>query len=177
MNGRAAPAILDHLSALADTILEVTLEEAARDLGSRTSDRPNQLGTPDGGNDAHADRLTAAISGASALLVVTPACGAGLSPELANAVEWTSHPRVRERLAGKPVAIMGATSTSEDTEACELQVSDALRFRDANVVSGPDVRVSGADSRTDERGRLTGQHIRSSVRELLDRLGEQAQAV
>ena len=130
----------------------------------------------DGREAAHAERLSRAIDQAGALLFVTPACGAGLSPELANAVEWTSHPQVRERLAGKPVAIMGATSTSEDTEACELQVGDSLRLRDAHVVSGPDVRVSDAERQTGDDGLLTGSHVRSSVSELLARLMEQAEA-
>ena len=137
---------------------------------------PDFDASEDGREAAHAERLSEAIDRAGALLFVTPACGAGLSPELANVVDWTSHPRVRERLAGKPVAVMGATSTTEDTEACELQVGDSLRLRDARVVSGPEVRVSDAERQTGEDGLLTGGDVRSSVRALLGHLMEQAEA-
>ena len=52
--------------------------------------------------------LRRAIAGADALLVVTPEYNGGMSGVLKNALDWASRGPVR-LLAGKPVAVMGAS--------------------------------------------------------------------
>src|SRR3954470_2084520 len=54
--------------------------------------------------------LKEAIRRADGLVIATPEYNRGLPGVLKNAIDWASRPALASPLAGKPVAIMGATT-------------------------------------------------------------------
>src|SRR5215208_5075400 len=55
-------------------------------------------------------RLKRAIAEADALLIAAPEHNHGIPGVLQNAIDWASRPGLASPLAGKPVAIMGAST-------------------------------------------------------------------
>jgi chromate reductase len=86
---------------------------------------------------------------------------------LKNAIDWASRPALASPLAGKPVAIMGATTGFAGTARAQQQLRDALEFPGALVVQQPEVLVSEAYLRFDENGELVDEETRAEIRELL----------
>ncbi len=55
-------------------------------------------------------RLRGAIAGADAVLVVTPEYNGSIPGQLKNALDWVSRPAGASQLAGKPAAVLGAST-------------------------------------------------------------------
>ena len=72
--------------------------------------------------------LKDAIREADALLIATPEYNRGVPGGLKNAVDWASRPPLGSPLAGKPVALMGATTGRGGTALAQQQLREALEF-------------------------------------------------
>ena len=111
--------------------------------------------------------LKDAIRQADAILIATPEYNRGIPGVLKNAIDWASRPALASPLAGKPVAIMGATTGFAGTARAQQQLRDALEFPGALVVQRPEVLVSEAYLRFDEHGELVDEETRAEIAELL----------
>ena len=118
--------------------------------------------------------LKGAIRNADALLIATPEYNRGVPGVLKNAVDWASRPPLGSPLAGKPVAIMGASTGRGGTARAQEQLRDALEFPLASVLAEPEVLVPEAYMRFDEHGRLVDEETRKQLAGLLAALGEAA---
>jgi chromate reductase len=114
--------------------------------------------------------LKEAIRDADALLIATPEYNRGLPGVLKNAIDWASRPALASPLAGKPVAIMGATTGFAGTARAQQQLRDALEFPGAVVLQQPEVLVSEAYLRFDEHGDLVDEQTREEISALLGAL-------
>jgi chromate reductase len=121
--------------------------------------------------------LKDAIRGADALLIATPEYNRGIPGVLKNAVDWASRPPLASPLAGKPVAIMGASTGRGGTARAQEQLRAALEFSRANVVEQPELLVPEAFMRFDDHGELVDPGIRAELAELVDTLVQVAGGV
>jgi chromate reductase len=121
--------------------------------------------------------LKDSIREADALLIATPEYNRGVPGGLKNAVDWASRPPLGSPLAGKPVALMGASTGRGGTALAQQQLREALEFPRAVVLDEPQVFVPEAYMHFDERGELADDSIRAEIAELLDTLAHVAGGV
>ena len=114
--------------------------------------------------------LKDAIRAADAIVIATPEYNRGIPGVLKNAIDWASRPALASPLAGKPVAIMGATTGFAGTARAQQQLRDALEFPGAVVVQQPEVLVSEAYLRFDKNGELVDEQTRDEISALLAEL-------
>jgi chromate reductase, NAD(P)H dehydrogenase (quinone) len=129
------------------------------------------------GDPAPVAELKNAIRAADAVLIATPEYNRGIPGVLKNAVDWASRPPLASPLAGKPVAIMGASTGRGGTARAQEQLRTALEFSRAAVLAQPEVLVPEAFMRFDDNGRLTDEEARLAVSGLLEELVRAAGAV
>lgn len=97
--------------------------------------------------------FVAAVHAADALLVATPEYNQSIPGTLKNALDWLSRGADADRLAGKPVAVAGATVGPWGTRLAQAHLRHVLGVIGLRVV-GPSLFVAGAASRWDaEAGR------------------------
>ena len=121
--------------------------------------------------------LKDAIREADALLIATPEYNRGVPGGLKNAVDWASRPALASPFAGKPVALMGASTGRGGTALAQQQLREALEFPRAVVLDEPQVFVPEAYMHFDERGELADESIRAEIAELLETLAHVAGGV
>jgi chromate reductase, NAD(P)H dehydrogenase (quinone) len=119
--------------------------------------------------------LKEAIRSADALLIATPEYNRGVPGVLKNAIDWASRPPLGSPLAGKPVAIMGASTGRGGTARAQEQLRSALEYSRANALAQPEVLVPEAYLRFDEQGQLVDEETRTRVRAMLEALSARAQ--
>jgi chromate reductase len=114
--------------------------------------------------------LKNAIRRADGLVIATPEYNRGIAGGLKNAIDWASRPALASPLAGKPVAIMGASTGRSGTARAQQQLRDALGFPRAVVLEEPEVLVPEAYLHFDEHGELVDEETRERIAELLAEL-------
>src|SRR3954453_19014619 len=114
--------------------------------------------------------LKDAIREADALLIATPEYNRGMPGGLKNAVDWASRPPLGSPLAGKPVALLGASTGRGATALAQQQLRQALEFPRAIVLGEPQVLVPEAYLHFDEHGDLADEGIGAELAELIDTL-------
>jgi chromate reductase len=122
------------------------------------------------GDPAPVTELKEAIQRADALLIATPEYNRGVPGGLKNAIDWASRPALASPLAGKHVAIMGASTGLGGTARAQQQLRDALEFPGAIILQRPEVLVPEAFMRFDEHGELVDEETRREIAELLESL-------
>ena len=126
------------------------------------------------GDPAPVVALKRAISDADALLLVSPEYNHGTSGVLKNALDWASRPALASPLAGKPVALAGASTGMGATARAQEQLRQALAFPRAVVVPEPQLRVAQAYAKFDGDGRLIDAGTRAQLVALLEALRQAA---
>jgi chromate reductase len=129
------------------------------------------------GDPAPVTELKDAVRAADALLIATPEYNRGIPGALKNAIDWASRPPLASPLAGKPVAIMGASTGRGGTARAQEQLRTALEYSRAAVLAQPAVLVPEAFLLFDEDGRLVDEETRAAVAELLTTLARAGGAV
>ena len=110
-----------------------------------------------------------AIRAADALLISTPEYNYSISGVLKNAIDWASRPP-EPPLAGKPLAIMGASGGLSGTMRAQYHLRQICVFVDVLPLNKPEVMVRSAADKFDPSGRLTDEDTRAHVRRLLEAL-------
>jgi chromate reductase len=106
------------------------------------------------------------IEDADGLLIATPEYNYGIPGVLKNAIDWVSRPGFKSVLAGKPVAILGASPGMVGTARAQAQLKQVLLSTLCEVFPYPEVLVARAHERF-EGGRLQDEDTRKIVREML----------
>lgn len=90
------------------------------------------------------------IRSADAMILATPEYNFGVPGPVKNFIDWASRPPGRSPLAGKPVALIGAsTGRVGGTVQCQSQLRVTLAALGAHVLPSPSVLVSEAGTKFD----------------------------
>ncbi|HEX9580663.1 MAG TPA: NAD(P)H-dependent oxidoreductase [Gemmatimonadales bacterium] len=108
------------------------------------------------------------IKAADALLIASTEYNFSVSGVLKNAIDWASRPPTASPLAGKPAALMGASTSRMGTVRSQLHLRQILGSTDTLVLTSPYVHVSQPRDKFDADGRLTDEVTRKQVTALLE---------
>jgi chromate reductase len=111
--------------------------------------------------------MQAALRDAGAVLVVTPEYDHSVPGVLKNAIDWASRPPGKSALAGKVVAIAGASPGPMGTVRAQMDLRRILATAGALVVPSPEVLVANASQKFDADGRLVDEATRKYLGKLL----------
>ena len=109
------------------------------------------------------------IAAADALLIATPEYNHSVPGVLKNAIDWVSRPPAQP-LAGKPVAILGATTGAFGTVRAQAHLRQTLVGLGMLPLGKPDVLIASAQERFDGTGRLVDEPTRQMIAGLLEAL-------
>lgn len=112
------------------------------------------------------------IRAADAILFVTPEYNYSVPGLLKNAIDWASRPYGDSAWNGKPVAIMGASAGAFGTARAQYHLRQMFVFLNMFPINRPEVMITNAAARFDERGNLTDQATNDLIRQLLQSLVE-----
>ena len=106
------------------------------------------------------------IRAADALLIATPEYNYSVPGVLKNAIDWASR-APDQPLAGKPIAIMGATPGGFGTTRSQHHLRQVFIGVGSSVLPRPEVMVPGAGSKFDDKGELKDEATKKFVADLL----------
>lgn len=121
------------------------------------------------GDPASVAAFKGAVGAADGLLIATPEYNDGIPAVLTNAVDWGSRLPGRSPLAGKPVALMGASPSQVGTARAQLHLRQILGHAQARVLPPPELLLARAHERFDSELRLTDESTRRVLASLLER--------
>jgi chromate reductase, NAD(P)H dehydrogenase (quinone) len=119
------------------------------------------------------ERLRDAVAGADAILIATPEYNSSVPGQLKNAIDWASRPRGAASIAGKPVAVIGASTGSFGGVWAQAELRRVLATAGARVVED-ELAVPRAHARLANGGRLLDDELRERAQALLDALRAEA---
>jgi chromate reductase len=124
----------------------------------------------DAARPASVERLRGAVADADAVLIATPEYNHSVPGVLQNALDWASRPAGRSPFAGKPVAIMGASTGALGAVRAQQQLKLVLLSMLALPLPHPGVAVGHVAEKLDAAGRLTHAPTRQFVAAFLGEL-------
>ena len=110
-----------------------------------------------------------ALREADGLLIATPEYNDGIPGVLTTAIDWGSRLPGRAPLAGKPVALMGASPSQVGTARAQHHLRQLLGHVHALVLPPPELLIARAHERFDSDLRLTDESTRKILGDLLVR--------
>ncbi|HZN99152.1 MAG TPA: NAD(P)H-dependent oxidoreductase [Gemmatimonadales bacterium] len=114
-------------------------------------------------------RFKTSLRDADGLLIATPEHNDGIPGVLTTAIEWGSRLPGRAPLAGKPVALVGASPSQTGTARAQLHLRQLLGHVRALVLPPPELLIGRAHERFDSNLRLTDESTRKILSDLLVR--------
>jgi chromate reductase len=99
-------------------------------------------------------RLRREVASADGLLIATPEYNQSIPGVLKNAIDWLSRPAPDEVLAGKPVAVIGASAGPWGTRLAQAALRQVLYATESLVLPAPALFVREAKRHFDEAGKL-----------------------
>ncbi len=112
----------------------------------------------------------AKIRAADAILIVTPEYNYSVPGVLKNAIDWASRPPNDNSFAGKPVAVMSASIGMLGGARAQYHLRQSFVYLDMHPINKPEVIVTYAPQKFDEKGNLTDETTKKLIRELLESL-------
>jgi len=119
------------------------------------------------GDPASVEAFKESLADADGLLIATAEHNDGIPGVLTNAVDWGSRLPGRSPLAGKPVALMGASPSQVGTARAQLHLRQILGHAQARVLPPPELLVAKAHERFDLALNLTDETTRRLLADLL----------
>jgi len=121
------------------------------------------------GDPATVAVFKAALREADGILIATPEYNDGIPGVLTNAIDWASRLPGQSPLAGKPVAVMGASPGQIGTARAQLHLRQLLAHAQARTLPPPELIVAAAHTRFDAELQLTHEPTRKVLAALLER--------
>src|SRR4030065_1756844 len=112
----------------------------------------------------------AKIKAADAILIATPEYNYSIPGVLKNAIDWASRPYGDNSFEGKPVAVMSASTGMLGGARAQYQLRQVFVFLNMHPVNRPEVFVTFANQKFDEKGKLTDEKTKEFIKELLEAL-------
>lgn len=157
-NRQLAEAAVD----LAPEGVEVEVFDGLADVPFYNEDVDNDHDRP-----ASAERLRSAAEQADGYLLLSPEYNGTIPAVLKNAIDWLSRPSPDEVLAGKPVAVIGASSGRWGARLAQAALRQVLYATEARVLPAPNLYVREAGRLFDADGRLLDAATREALAALL----------
>jgi chromate reductase, NAD(P)H dehydrogenase (quinone) len=110
------------------------------------------------------------IRAADAILIATPEYNYSIPGFLKNAIDQASRPYGDNALAGKPVAIMGASIGMLGTARAQYHLRQSCVFLNMYPLNQPEMMVPFAQDKIGENGTVTDTKTKEKIRELLQAL-------
>jgi chromate reductase len=107
------------------------------------------------------------IRAADAILIVTPEYNYSIPGVLKNAIDWASRPYGDSAWEGKPVALMGASVGAMGTSRAQYHLRQVFVFLNMYALNRPEVMITNATKRFDEKGNLTDEDTKAHIQKLL----------
>jgi len=107
------------------------------------------------------------IKAADAILIVTPEYNYSIPGVLKNAIDWASRPYGDNSFEGKPVAMMSASIGMLGGARAQYHLRQLFVFLNMYPVNKPEVFVTFAPQKFDDKGRLLDEGARELIRKLL----------
>ena len=162
-------ALLRAAADLAPEGIELRLYERLESLPPYNEDRDTEL------PPVEVAALRRAIGDADAVLLATPEFNGTIPGQLKHAVDWASRPYgSASALWGKPVAVIGASSTDYGAIWAQDHLRKALGIAGARVLE-VELPVGRAQEHFDEDGVLIDLELRDRLEEIVDTLAENSQ--
>ena len=117
------------------------------------------------------------IKESDAILFVTPEYNYSIPGVLKNAIDWGSRPYIDNSWAGKPVAVMGASTSGFGTVRSQMHLRQCFVFLDMHPINRPELMISNAAEKFDENGNLTDDKIKSKIINLIEALRDWARQI
>ena len=105
--------------------------------------------------------LKAAVSGADAVLFVTPEYNHGVPAVLKNGLDWSSRVYPNAPLGGKLVAVIGATPGKDGTSFAQANLRESLSIAGSTVVEAELMLARASDAISD--GVVTSDDLRAQL--------------
>lgn len=112
----------------------------------------------------------AKVKSADAILFVSPEYNYSIPGVLKNAIDWASRPYPDNSWAGKPAAVMGASTGMLGTARMQYHLRQMFVFLDMHTINKPEVMVTFAKDKFDKDGRLTDEMAKKLIAQLLENL-------
>ena len=114
------------------------------------------------------------IRAADAILILTPEYNYSIPGVLKNAIDWASRPYGDSAWEGKPVALMGASVGAQGTSRAQYHLRQVFVFLNMYPLNRPEVMITNAAQRFDEKGNLVDEDTKAHIQKLLAALAEWA---
>jgi chromate reductase len=110
------------------------------------------------------------IKAADAVLIVTPEYNYSIPGVLKNAIDWASRPYGDNAFESKPVAMMSASTGMLGGARAQYHLRQSFVFLNMYAVNKPEVIVTFASQKFDDKGRLLDEKTKELMRDLLENL-------
>jgi chromate reductase len=110
------------------------------------------------------------IKEADALLIVTPEYNYSIPGVLKNAIDWASRPHSDNSFESKPVAIMSASTGILGGARAQYHLRQSLVFLNMFPINKPEIFVTSAAQKFDDKGKLLDQKTGELIAQLLSNL-------
>lgn len=116
------------------------------------------------------------IRAADAILISTPEYNYSIPGVLKNAIDCASRPYGDSAWAGKPVALMSASTSIFGGVRAQYHLRQSFIFLNMEDVKQPEVAIPSAPQRFDAQGNLTDETSKKLIAQLLHNLVAKARA-
>jgi chromate reductase, NAD(P)H dehydrogenase (quinone) len=110
------------------------------------------------------------IRSADAILIATPEYNYSIPGVLKNAIDWASRPYGDNSFEGKPVAVMSASTGMLGGARAQYQLRQVFVFLNMHPLNKPEVFVTFANQKFDEKGKLVDEKTKEFIKQLLQAL-------
>jgi chromate reductase len=115
------------------------------------------------------------IAAADLVIIATPEYNHSIPGVLKNALDWVSRPLAETPFKGKPVVVIGASTSMFGAVWAQAEVRKVLGALHAKPLDR-ELPVSSADQRFDAEGRLADEELRAQLADILAEATESLQA-
>lgn len=112
------------------------------------------------------------VEPADAVLLASPEYNYGVPGMLKNATDWLSRPTGKGPITGKPLAIMGASTSYSGTARAQADWRNVAFYNSMPLFADVEVLIFKADDKFGGDGPLTNEKSQKLIRELMEKFAD-----